>query len=422
MLEFFTECFIPLALIVGAGFVLAFDTHVARQKKNLFIAILVITLLLAAVSYADNLAVAMDSPPVFRVLFNIAGFGLRPIVILLFIRLAVDLSRSYMVLTSLSVVNILIYCTAFVNGFAFSVNENNVLVRGPLWFTSNILCAIYLLVLIITAFREFGDAKKGKSGVIVIFAAAVLIIAGVFDTQITNTPLINTAIVAAAILYYFYLHIRYVNESFLEQEERMKLQQIALHVSQLKPHFLYNTLNTIYFLCDKNPKVAQEAISRFSDYLRQNLDSLEKYDLIPFTNELEHVDTYLWIEKLRFEERLNIEYDIQATAFRLPMLSLQPIVENAVKHGVCARPDGGTIYIRSYETETAYEISVEDDGVGFDTREQFEPGVSHNGIRNVKGRLEDMCGGDFVITSVPGEGTKAVLIIPKQDKSPEADK
>ncbi len=421
MLDFYIECFLPIVLIIGGYFVLSLDTHIAKNNKDLFFAIFTLSLASIVAGYGDTVFSRVSGTTFERTLLNVIILGLRPIIILLFIRLVVHKSHIFLVLTSLAVLNVIICSTAFANGFVFSVNEKNVLVYGPLGYFSTVLSVIYLIILVVFSFRRF-NSKRSRSGIIVIYAAAVVMIAGIIGTLFTNTTVANSVIPAAALLYYFYLHIHYVNKTFLEQEERLKLQQVALHVSQLQPHFLYNTLNTIYFLCDKDPEKAQEAISRFSDYLRQNLDSLTDYELIPFENELEHTDTYLWIEKLRFEERLEIIYDIQCKDFRLPVLTLQPLVENAVKHGICAREDGGAVKISSVETDDSYIVTISDNGIGFDAKAAPDPAVSHNGIKNVEGRLKGMCSATLTINSIPGEGTSAVITIPKNPGNEENKK
>ena len=189
--------------------------------------------------------------------------------------------------------------------------------------------------------------------------------------------------------------------------------KVQVMVSQIRPHFMYNALSSIAMLCKIKPDTAYEATIKFSDYLRGNMDSLKQTAPVPFKKELEHLEKYLYIEKLRFGKKLNIEYDIQAEDFELPLLSVQPLVENAVKHGVGMKEDGGTVTISSRETEDSFEITVSDDGVGFDTSEVKNDGRSHIGMENTKRRLKDMCNAEIVITSVIGEGTTAKIIIPK---------
>ena len=150
------------------------------------------------------------------------------------------------------------------------------------------------------------------------------------------------------------------------------------------------------------------------------MDSLKQTAPVPFETELEHLKKYLYIEKLRFDDLLRVEYDIQATNFELPLLSIQPLVENAVKHGVGMKEDGGTVKISTRETDAAFEVIVEDDGVGFDTEApQHDDGRSHVGMENTKKRLHDMCGGKVMITSEIGKGTTAKVILPKEGQTDE---
>lgn len=195
--------------------------------------------------------------------------------------------------------------------------------------------------------------------------------------------------------------------------------KVNVMVSQIQPHFMYNALTSIAMMCELDPKTAKEATITFAKYLRGNMDSLKQTAPVPFEQELEHLKKYLYIEKMRFDDLLNIEYDIQTTDFKLPLLSIQPLVENAVKHGVGMKEDGGTVRISSRETETAYEVVISDDGVGFDVNEQKNDGRSHIGMENTKKRLRDMCGGEVRIESVVGEGTTATVILPKEDQPNE---
>ncbi len=189
-----------------------------------------------------------------------------------------------------------------------------------------------------------------------------------------------------------------------------------LMLSQIRPHFLYNSLTSISDLCEGNPE-AQKALLAFSEYLRANMDSLSQNSPIPFEEELRHTRHYLWLEKLRFEERLNIEYDIAGTDCMLPPLTLQPIVENAVFHGIMAREAGGTVTIRAVSAGGVFCVSVADDGVGFDPSRPPSDGRPHLGIANVRFRLAALCGGALSIHSRPGGGTVAVIEIPERGEA-----
>lgn len=190
-------------------------------------------------------------------------------------------------------------------------------------------------------------------------------------------------------------------------------------LSQIQPHFLYNSLNSIYYLCDKDPKAARQAISDFSDYLRGNMDSLTRSAPVPFYRELKHLKNYLTLEKLRFDDTLEIVWDIQTEDFMIPALTVQPLVENAVKHGICKSENGGTVTISTRECESCYEVEIRDDGAGFDPNGNPSDGKSHVGIENVRSRLSKMCGADLEITSEKGKGTTAIIRIPKNKEQGE---
>jgi len=219
-------------------------------------------------------------------------------------------------------------------------------------------------------------------------------------------------------IFLFYVGIQ--NELERQLKESESNARIAVMLSQIQPHFLYNSLAVIKHLCITDPQTAQETVVEFSEYLRGNIDFLTKNELIQFEKELHHVEVYLKIEKKRFEDRLGIVYDIQAKDFVLPALTLQPIVENAVRHGVTKTEDGGTVTIRTEETEKEYKITVTDDGVGFDSPELYEDNRIRVdveniriGIESVRNRLAAMCRGMLEIDSKTGVGTKVVITIPK---------
>ena len=193
--------------------------------------------------------------------------------------------------------------------------------------------------------------------------------------------------------------------------------RISIMLSQMQPHFISNTLNTIYHLCDIDPDKARSTISSFSTYLRNNMDNLGQSDLIPLEKELSFVNTYLDIEKVRFDDELLIYFDIGVSNFKVPVLTVQPIVENAVKHGTSKKEGVSHLYISTAENEDSYEIKIRDTGVGFDIEKSLDDGRKHLGIVNVRQRLEALCNGTLTVESTPGVGTVALIKIPKTEVS-----
>lgn len=202
--------------------------------------------------------------------------------------------------------------------------------------------------------------------------------------------------------------------SFHQMQLDLAQSRISVMLSQIQPHFLYNALTVIKGLCRKDPKKAEHAIDNFANFLRSNLDSLSNGQLIPFDQELLHTRHYLEIEQLRFEDRLRVRYDTPVTLFRLPTLTLQPIVENAVRHGISAKAEGVTITIESRETKDAWLVFVKDDGPGFDPLAPLPGKRAHIGIANVRERLFAQCCGTLALTSSQ-DGTVALISIPKEE-------
>lgn len=325
-----------------------------------------------------------------------------------------------------------------------TINSKTKLLSGMLWLFS-ILSIATMIFLIANAFNgyvfyidEFGHYVQVDDitmSIIYIqfpilsFVAIVLalIIDKTVDKMIRLSFMIYTIFPLIGVLTDYCIHgisltyiglvlsvlIIYANIYF-QKQKMIERQKNALMVSQINPHFMYNTLSTIAAMCDISPKKAKQLTIEFSSYLRQNLNTLTADDLIPFEQELKHVECYLNIEKARFGDRLNILYSIQCQDFFVPALSIQPIVENAVRHGITKRARGGTIRILSYATDKAYIVEIKDDGIGFDTEKIISDGKKHIGIENVKSRLHIMCKGKVEIKSTVDIGTRITVEIPKK--------
>ena len=204
------------------------------------------------------------------------------------------------------------------------------------------------------------------------------------------------------------------NEASLLQMQ-LKIQEIdaSLMLSQINPHFLYNALLAIRELNKTSSQKANEAILQFASYLRSNMRSITSSSPIPFSEELKHIENYVSIEKLRFQDRLQIVYNINVTEFLLPPLTIQPLVENAIKHGVCQRISGGSVILKTYQDKFNIYIEVIDNGVGFDIHKFENYQGDSTGLKNVKTRLALYHNSSLSITSTLGVGTTVLIRITK---------
>ena len=188
--------------------------------------------------------------------------------------------------------------------------------------------------------------------------------------------------------------------------------RISTMMSQIRPHFIYNTLGSIEQLCKLDPPKAGELVHNFAKYLRGNFGELDNPKPIFMSQEMQHVHYYISIENVRFPD-MTFTFEMNSEDFKIPALTVQPLVENAIKHGLMKLTSGGTIHVVSYETDKSYCISVVDDGVGFDVGALHED-RTHVGIRNIRERLKVMVNGKLEIESTVGVGTKVLITIPKE--------
>lgn len=207
---------------------------------------------------------------------------------------------------------------------------------------------------------------------------------------------------------------------FAQQENELEALQTQLvlsrtttMMSQIRSHFVFNILNAISGMCKYDPEKADDTVVRFSRYLRNNIDIMEKDENIPFTTILQELEDYVVLEQVRFGDKIEFYTDIEADQFELPPLILQPVVENAIKHGVSKKLTDGTIILRTRDGGDHIVITVEDDGVGFNMKElDKEKSV---GLRNIRFRLEHLVNGRLDIASREGEGTTVTITIPKKE-------
>lgn len=290
----------------------------------------------------------------------------------------------------------------------------------PIWVVGQILFTVALLY---AAVWELLKSQKklrwNLYACLLLMASLFLDVAGVGRSMYSHCTCTKLSFSFVFVIYGF-LSLKRVLVDYQDARRAKRLEKeleesrIAILLSQMQPHFIYNILNVIYYLCGKDPVAAQGAISKFSDHLRNNLEAVSQKELITFRKELNHIHTYLELEQIRFADELSIVYDIEEDNFLLPVLSIQPLVENAVKHGVAKKRGGGVVTISSQRTENAYRIIVSDTGVGFDVDRYMEDGKSHVGLMNVRQRLVSSMNATVEIDSKPGQGTTVTVTIPRE--------
>ncbi len=281
---------------------------------------------------------------------------------------------------------------------------------------------------VIVAFRDLVKSDFDEELSIRFLPLIFIVIGGAIEGiklgALSNTENVGLIFSISICLYVFFNINTLMQESYKTKKNSIKLQRELLEnrrrllLSQIKPHFLYNVLNSISALCKFDPLLADQAVIKFSQYLRSNMRSIDTDQNIEFLKEIEHVKNYVFLEQIRFS-KLNVEYDLDFTDFEIPTLTLQPIIENAIKHGVSKKTDGGNVIISSELKDDIIIITIEDDGVGFDTNKKKKK--DSHGLINITKRLNDMCNATVTTESQEGMGTKVTVRMPyiPKEKSDE---
>ena len=403
--------------LLQMGFAVWADPYISRRERSglLVIAVLVLALLIqgqADYLIGEGLILEGTDTTLAATLISVSGYVIRPVVLALFIRLT-DPDMKHIPVMIVCAVNAAVYIISIFVPVAVDFSGGRFR-RGPLGYTCALVSLIFLAYLILISVRSYNNYRRFDM-IIPVFASTAIVIAAVTDMIMPYSlpvSFLMAAIVCGCVSYYLWLHLKFAKE---HETSLLAESRIRIMMSQIQPHFLYNTLASIQALCAKDPPKAAHTVEIFANYLRQNLESLGEGELIPLKKELEHTRIYTEIEQLMFPEIL-IDYQINDQSFMLPALTIQPLVENSIRHGVRGTKEPG-IYITTRREADEHVIVIRDNGRGFDTADESKIGGKHIGISNVRERVEKMCGGRLDVVSSPGEGCTVTIHIPVKRQS-----
>lgn len=407
-IDYIRHNFILLFALVGIGLV----TEVTEREKGERVMerrlLMLIILALSIIDCIDYDIKIYGGPLLLRITAAFIGYCLRPLIGVLSICMANRKMRQKIWLWIPIVINAAAYSTCFYSDICISF-DNNGFVTGPLYWTVYLISLFYGIVFLVLISHKMKKRVLSEN-VILCFTVIIIAIAAVMDSQEPRNTYLFPILSVGLLFYYVYIQLQQRKLKTLEWELKQQEQQNQLMISQIQPHFMYNTLATVGYLCVVDPPLAEQTISQFSEYLRQNMNVIGTNEPIPFRKELEHTQIYTEIEKLRFDN-IDVIYMIDDEKFLIPALTVQPIVENAIRHGIRAR-EQGVVEVRTWKTDQYHMIEILDNGVGFDTEAPLSDDRPHIGLNNVKTRLKGMVNGDMVVESTPDEGTIITISIP----------
>ena len=273
-----------------------------------------------------------------------------------------------------------------------------------------LLFYIFFLAIFSVLYFHWDNGERSAIVFLIVIQSMVsMVLEGMDLLSRTSAPI--TAL--CMLEYYIYLSVVYqheMRELIAEKELHITRQRMELLRSQIQPHFIFNSLSVIRALAKHDGKKAVGCIDSFSDYLKAHIYVLQEDDLISFNDEMTHIQAYLDLVQADTARNVEVIFDLEYTDFQIPPLSLEPLVENAIKHGISRK--GGTVTIRTRKTEQGAVIQVQDNGSpagGMTEQETTRLGV---GLDNTRKRLKMQCGGTLDL-ELSDSGATAKIIIPE---------
>ena len=387
--RFFTALFTVLLFLMGAFLV----DLIVYEYPDMALAEQIVV-------YFQYLLVSLSMPMFTGYLLHFCGEDLRKSTLF---RLVIGLWGIYFILLGLA------QCTTFL----YYVTPDNEFIRGS-WHPLLVAPLAAIMLLNLAGVIRRRNRLPDKYYVAFLIHLLPMTVATLIHAVI-YVPLLVVFGLSFSMLSMFGIILCDQIEQYMRQQREIAHQRASIMVLQMRPHFIFNTMMSIYYLCEQDSKKAQQVTLDFTSYLRKNFSAIASENTIPFANELEHTRAYLAVEQVQFEDSLFVEYDTPHTRFRVPPLTLQPIVENAVKHGM--DPDSAPLHIciRTRETDAGYEIIVEDNGPGF-AQANTDDSEPHIALANIQHRLEIMCGGKLTVMPREGGGTVVKITLPVLQK------
>lgn len=392
---------------------------------GLFRTAIFLLLLISILDFADSAAAGgtVHSFPVtdtavlirIRTIASTLVYILRPVVILLELLVLIERRDLRLLCIGLSVFNTLMYLPALSGAhFPFFISTNNHW-HGvhPFNWTVYAVQLFYVGVLLVFSIRRFTVTHRRENLLVLIIAFLSLANALLEATELLPGQA-DLVMAVCILMYYSYLTSVYhhlQNEAISRRDRQIERDKMTILREQIQPHFIYNSLNVIRTLIRIDSASALTALDDFSAYLQAHFRAIQHDTLVTFDQELRNVRAYLALAQADYTRQFEIVYDLQVTSFRLPPLSLEPLVENAVMHGI--PESGGVIRIATSSTGDWYIITVTDNGTGNTASPSPRSKHLSVGIQNTRTRLEMLCGGSLELIPAP-DGMTAKIMIAKE--------
>ena len=398
VLDFIAYNYISLILLLGIALTVLLNRKVNIPAINTIWLILGLVFCILVVNFISEWANQEITRQTANYWTTVLKYALNPFIICLEVVLLVDgpLKKSLIILPAAVNAFMMLVLPTISEFSVVGYDENNVFGYSNWRYTPYVVTAFYLILWVVLTFTYFKQYKDRRS-IVAVFIVVVTLLTMYLEYQNILSDYLDEITLIDIYLYYFYLSTVYqrkINDEMVKKATELTGVKVKLLQDQISPHFIYNALAIIKSLVYENPEKAAQTIDDFSTYLRQNHlrqnVNAQKHSesTIPFTKELEHIKALQRIDEAGKGKSTDVIYDIREENFRVPPLTIEPLFENALIHGIGHRKDG-QIRIISRCDGKHYIVQVIDNGTGFDPTAKTT-GV---GIDNIRTRLDYFCSG-----------------------------
>ena len=408
LLEYFSKSYMTLMLLAGLVVILVANRRTRIEGTQYMWAIMGIVF---AITVFESLEQWCDTyhKSLWILYFKAAvTYSLYPLLMILELFIIARIKHKILIMIPYFLELPFLITDLFRTNLVYGYYEDHRFIAGKLHILPALVLCFYIVLLLIHSVMFFGRKEYSKA-TIAIFVSCSAVLTTFLEYR--GIVVGHTAEIAALEILVYYFYLAAIQHSDVQAELNDKKTQLML--SQIQPHFIRNSLAVIRSLCYEDPEKAVEVIDEFSIYLDRAMKLSADIELVSLRKEMEFVDNYLFLEEYGSPIKLNIIKRLDNTSFNVPPLSVQPIVENALKHAFNRKQTERTVIISSFSDDKKFYITVEDNGNGFDLNILDTLNSDHIGINNVKERLKTGLNGTLHIDSVIGKGTKVTITIPR---------
>ena len=412
--EYIRDSYMTLMLLAGLTAILIANRRTKIDGTQYMWAIMGIAFVITVFEYIEIWCDTYNKPLWILYFKAAVTYSLYPLLMILELFLIAQIKHKLLIMIPYFLELPFIIADLFGTDLVYGYYEDHGFNAGVLHILPALVLCFYTVLLFVYSIK-FIEQKQYSKAMIAVFVSVSAIVTTFLEYNGTVTGHTTERAALEILIYYFYLAAIYQSQMQAELNEK----KTQLMISQIQPHFIRNSLSVIRSLCYDEPERAVDVIDEFSKYLDRVMKLSTDIELVSLRKEIEFVDNYLLIEEYGSRIKLNIVKKLDNVSFRVPPLSVQPIVENALKHAFDRKQQERTVIISSFEDEKNFYVTVEDNGKGFDPAVLETLDGNHIGINNVRERLKAGINGALEIDSVIGRGTKVTMTIPRDKGSKE---